>query len=1710
MMISRVRARWERTIVSWPKPANYGVALLLVAATTALIALVNSEWGFFGYVTIQNPGTVFIATVTLAAIFFGVGPALFALLLAMIAVHLFFLKHESLEREIVLIITTLIIIGLAKWQRRAQETAARAQAKFAAMLESMSDAVIVVDSAGNATDVNAAAVQQLGVADHAAGLTAVMRRRSDGTPATDEYGLLQRALKGEDTPQTDVPIPDGADGSRILSAVANPIRDPSGRIIGAVSVSRDVTERMAQMRERERLLQQIEDERRFTQQIFDSMPIGLGVYRPDDFAVLAANPIYQQFVRDSFGRELVIGTPITEYVPGFDQTEFVRQMRLALQENRAIKREGYIGKQTNAYYDWTVQPLEMGDGTRSALVTYTNVTERVRGEREREALLQRVEQEQQFTRHILDNVPVGIAVLRADDFTILSFNDEYNGSIQRAPGAQSLTVGISFLAILPPASRENATRLLSAARDERRMIRNSAYVSEVVPNAHYDGTIQPLQLADGTDALLITAVNVTERVRGEQERERLLREVERQAAQLEATFEAMVDGIAIYDAKGNVLHRNEAYYRLLDLELNIPLALGEALIEKMKMRFPDGTPMRVEDLHAYRALRGETIRGEVILRRDGRGRDRFMSQSASPIRAADGRIIGAVIAFNDITERLEHERERERLLQLVEERRQFAQTIFDTVPVGLAVIDTETLTFSTANPAFRADTKAPYRHRRLNDAPITERWPNLVESGAAERLRKIAAGGEPMTRHAARYIHPTRGETYYDEMAVPLPGTSGQGRYVLYQTMDVTEQTRAQQRIATLAREAAEHAAQLEAVFGALTEGLILADVDRNIVRSNTALARILALDDEPIPPLTEFTDRFRMYDAENNLIPREQRATSAALRGETRVDELRRFRNARGEERWMSVNTAPVRDDVGGIVGIAMTMRDVTEQRRAAEERERLLLEVEELAATAAQRAAELETIIANMPDGIVIASPQGEIVQMNATAHSILGLTIRNNAPLAEQAAFYVIRYPDGSPISPDELPIAHATRGETFTGYECVVRSGHGDIFLSCSGAPIRSETSAVTGAIVVFRDVTERKQTEELMTRLGRILDASSNEVYVYDAATLRYVQVNASAQRNLDYSMEEMTSLTTLDLKPEITAESFEQLVAPLRRRERDEVIFETVHRRKDGSTYPIEARLRLSHEENPPVFASIIQDITERYAAEQQREQFLRQIDERRRFAQAIIDSAPAGIAVCATDPDFTVRLANDRFRSIVGEAWDGPELAGVPFHAFTPNAEAAGILPIFRRVAEAGEPVSLSEFEYAGSGNTPAYYDWSLVPLQETGEGVTALLLLINDVTDRVLSRLRIEELALDVAQRASELETVIASIADGVVVVNAAGRVILENAASRELTGRAPDMEPETWLQPEWLMNADGTPMRVEEMPLVRALRGETVAEQIMLVHREDTDEDRFLMCSCAPVRATTGAITGVVAVFRDITEMKQLEQLKDDFISIAAHELRTPLTAIKGYADLLDRRLGANDSRESERKSLAVIRKQTDRLASLVNEMLDVSRIEAGRLQLNLESLDLSSLAGEVVNNLRLSSTAHMLSLVTEPDVEVLGDTTRIEQVLINLISNAITYSPEGGEVGVHVWREGDTACVSVRDHGVGIAADELPHLFDRFYRAPRAGVMRSGGMGLGLYISQEIAARHGGTIRVESVEGVGSTFTFSLPLAREGLRLHTTED
>jgi PAS domain S-box-containing protein len=226
----------------------------------------------------------------------------------------------------------------------------------------------------------------------------------------------------------------------------------------------------------------------------------------------------------------------------------------------------------------------------------------------------------------------------------------------------------------------------------------------------------------------------------------------------------------------------------------------------------------------------------------------------------------------------------------------------------------------------------------------------------------------------------------------------------------------------------------------------------------------------------------------------------------------------------------------------------------------------------------------------------------------------------------------------------------------------------------------------------------------------------------------------------------------------------------------------------------------------------------------------------------------------------------------------------------------------------------------------------------------------------------------------------------------------------------------------------------------------------------------------------------------------------RLRDQFLSIASHELKTPLTSLIGYIELIQRRT-ARDSAMAERdlRALRVIGEQAARLNKLVGALLDLSRIETGQLSIKRGLVNLVDLARRLVEEAQQTTDRHAITFIgAEQPLLIRGDELRLEQVIQNLIQNAIKYSPVGGTVTVRVVRRDDLACVAVSDHGIGIPAAALPQLFRRFYRAPNAEVHNIGGMGIGLYVVKQIVELHRGAIDVASQEGVGSTFTICLPL------------
>jgi signal transduction histidine kinase len=290
--------------------------------------------------------------------------------------------------------------------------------------------------------------------------------------------------------------------------------------------------------------------------------------------------------------------------------------------------------------------------------------------------------------------------------------------------------------------------------------------------------------------------------------------------------------------------------------------------------------------------------------------------------------------------------------------------------------------------------------------------------------------------------------------------------------------------------------------------------------------------------------------------------------------------------------------------------------------------------------------------------------------------------------------------------------------------------------------------------------------------------------------------------------------------------------------------------------------------------------------------------------------------------------------------------------------------------------------------------------------------------------------------------------------------------------------------------------------ELPMVSAMEhGTTVTSVELLV---TTLDGRVVpvVASAAPLITEENEIDAVVGVFQDVSPLKEAERLRDEFVSVVSHELRSPLTPIRGFAQVISRDLSREGGHEQHIKWLKTLELHTDRLTRLVDDLLDVSRMRAGRLSVLHENVDVVEIATAVVESKRASQTTHQVVLNTDlKSLPASLDRDRIMQVLDNLVSNAIKYT-EGGTVSVDLAADGDQIRIDVSDEGAGIPEEAREALFVAFFRTRDANESAVPGLGLGLYIVRELVLAHDGTIRIMDAPGGGARFSIKLPRTPTG--------
>jgi len=481
---------------------------------------------------------------------------------------------------------------------------------------------------------------------------------------------------------------------------------------------------------------------------------------------------------------------------------------------------------------------------------------------------------------------------------------------------------------------------------------------------------------------------------------------------------------------------------------------------------------------------------------------------------------------------------------------------------------------------------------------------------------------------------------------------------------------------------------------------------------------------------------------------------------------------------------------------------------------------------------------------------------------------------------------------------------------------------------------------------------------------------------------------------------------------------------------------------------------------------------------------------EQLQFQATILRNVTDGVIV--TDLQGSITYWNEGASAVFG--YSAQEMIGKSISELFPGLDLKQFERDLQRILVGIDYVG--EWKGRRKDGAVVWVDNKVTVLHDAQGAAIGVIGIAKDITAR-------KQMEQEVARAKEQLEIILHNVADGIIMVDANDKLVYANdAAARKMgfplstAGLAVRQAIIAHQHDKFTVWDElGRPLPTSMRPTSQALRGKQASA---LVQYQDNDSGHisWMLVRAYPIFDSQGQVQFVISVYTDLTEQKELEQRKDHFISMASHELKTPLTVLSAYTQLLRERLEA-DGRQDVLLHLSKMDEQITNLTKLVVDLLDISRMQAGQLELAQETVDIDELVYEVIEDLQ-PTTNHQLFIEGVGQRLIIADRDRLRQVLIILLTNAIKYSPQADTIIVKVAGIHEELIVSVQDFGIGIAGRHQQHLFERFYRVMSKKDQTYPGLGIGLYIAHQIIQRHGGKMWVDSVEGKGSTFFFSLPI------------
>lgn len=880
---------------------------------------------------------------------------------------------------------------------------------------------------------------------------------------------------------------------------------------------------------------------------------------------------------------------------------------------------------------------------------------------------------------------------------------------------------------------------------------------------------------------------------------------------------------------------------------------------------------------------------------------------------------------------------------------------------------------------------------------------------------------------------------------------------------------------ARAARQLAEQrAAFLNTTLEALGDGLLITDARGDILYSNPAYRALLGMESSETPDEElSAPARLRMLnvrDSNGNALSSEELGVTRALRGETLAGDTSlevQVRRLDGRDVSLSVTGGPVRGADGEVIGAVMALRDVTERRR-------LERQAHEATRQATERAARLEAIFASVADGLFVFDSDGAIVESNPAAAAMLANyapgSLHDGLASERDQLTPTLRDVSGRVIPVDQWPQARIARGESLVGqssqYVRLRRISGEETYLNVSGAPLRDETGKIAGSVCLIRDLTDRWMLTETLQerthaleaanlRLRTLLEVLPIAVGITDAKGMG-LEVNPAFYHIWGAEAPIPTDLSQYRAYKGWRASTGERMRPEDWPLVRTLATGETIHGEEvEVESFSGERKFLLMtsaplRDASGAVSGGIsaMLDITEQ---KRRTERTRAALEAFIALTQTLVDppTAPGG----AREGDEPAPAAEDSVARRIAEL-------------------ARGVLGCSRVSISAVEGEDLLQRPVAIVGLPPELERVWWEEQRAHGPEPVGVRIMPED-RERLLAG---ETITFDLTRPPYQMPN-----AYGVTSVLAApmrvqGRMVGLLGLDFQDAGDAVHVF---------------TPEEVQITEAIARLGGLVLERDRLLRERE-------------AARAQTLALT-------------EANRRMDEFLGIAGHELRTPLTTMKLNLQLADRQAriavqraaGGHDSTRGEREPVEQVLRVLERAElsvrrqeRLVQDLLDVSRISTGKLEVQMTPQNLSDIVCEIVEEQRLSAAKRTIELtLPSRPVIVNADADRVGQVVTNYLTNALKYSNSDRSVAVTVRTRGSNARVEVRDAGPGLSAAQREHLFERFHRVEGINVLSGSGigLGLGLYISKTIVEHHGGKVGVKSALGKGSTFWFELPLA-----------